>query len=59
MNSCLNCEKIEQEIPLLRLHFKSEDLSICPQCLPILFHKPANLAEKLTGMEPSELVEHV
>ncbi|MGA2490965.1 MAG: hypothetical protein ABSF99_12425 [Anaerolineales bacterium] len=41
------------------MHFKSEDLSICPQCLPILFHKPANLAEKLTGMEPSELVEHV
>lgn len=58
MNTCLNCERPDQEIPLLRMRFLSADVYICPQCLPILIHKPAKLAEKPPGMEPSEPVEH-
>ena len=51
MHTCLNCEKTEQEIPLLRMFYKGAEIYICPQCLPVLIHKPANLAVKLPGLE--------
>jgi hypothetical protein len=51
MNTCLNCEKTEQEIPLLSMRYQEREVYICPQCLPILIHKPANLAGKLPGLE--------
>ena len=58
MNICLNCEKSEQEIPLLRMRYQAEDVYICPQCLPILIHKPEKLAAKLPGMDASRSAEH-
>jgi hypothetical protein len=48
---CLNCGKSEQEKPLLTLKYRGEEFYICPQCLPVLIHKPANLAGKLPGAE--------
>jgi hypothetical protein len=42
------------ERPLLTLKFQTRELSICPQCLPILIHKPYQLAEKLPDFNPSE-----
>ena len=51
MPVCLKCNVSEQEKPLLVLTFKNETLHICPQCLPVLIHKPANLADKLEGAE--------
>ena len=58
MNTCLNCEKTEQKIPLLRMRYQSEDVYICPQCLPILIHKPANLAGKLPSLENIQPPQH-
>jgi hypothetical protein len=49
--TCLNCERTEQEAPLLMLTFKSEAKFICAQCLPTLIHKPHLLVEKLPGMQ--------
>ena len=51
MKTCFNCKKSERMIPLLHLHYREEDIYICPQCLPVLIHKPASLAEKLPGLE--------
>jgi hypothetical protein len=51
MKTCLNCEKTEQEIPLLHIYYQSAEVYICPQCLPILIHKPSSLASKLPGLE--------
>jgi hypothetical protein len=48
---CLNCERTEQEAPLLMLTFKGEAKFICAQCLPTLIHKPHLLVEKLPGMQ--------
>lgn len=48
---CLNCEKTEQEKPLLAMKYQGQEFFICPQCLPVLIHKPANLAGKLSGAE--------
>ena len=53
MKNCLNCGKSEQEVPLLHLTFKGESKHICAQCLPILIHKPQQLADKLPGFVPS------
>lgn len=51
MTTCLNCNVNENEKPLLAMKFQGSEIYICPQCLPILIHKPANLAEKLPGAE--------
>lgn len=58
MNTCLNCKKTEQEIPLLRMRYQQADVFICPQCLPVLIHKPANLREKLPGLENVQPSQH-
>ena len=49
--ACLNCGQTEQERPLLTIKFQGNEIYICPQCLPVLIHKPANLAGKLPGAE--------
>jgi len=52
--TCLNCGTSEQDRPLITLKFQEKDVYICPQCLPILIHKPYQLAEKLPDFTPSE-----
>jgi hypothetical protein len=49
--ACLNCDRTDDQTPLLIMTFKGETKYICPQCLPVLIHKPANLAGKLPGAE--------
>jgi hypothetical protein len=58
MNACLNCARTENEVPLISLKFAGEIKFICPQCLPVLIHKPQNLVEKLPGYEPPDVEEH-
>ena len=58
MKVCLNCQKTEQQIPLIHLHYQGGEIFICPQCLPALIHKPASLAEKLPGLENVQSSEH-
>jgi hypothetical protein len=48
---CLYCERTADEVPLLELEFRQQQHWICPQHLPILIHKPAQLADKLPGAE--------
>lgn len=48
---CLNCGKNSNEIPLLSLEFRGGVYYLCPQCLPVMIHKPQNLAGKLPGAE--------
>jgi hypothetical protein len=50
MNTCFNCDRSEQDVPLLALNFQGRTLRICPQCLPALIHKPHAVAAKLPGM---------
>ncbi len=50
-HTCLNCGRSEQEIPLLTLDYRGQALRICPQCLPLLIHKPERLIGKLPGAE--------
>ena len=50
-NECFYCKITEQEVPLIRLVYRSESLFICPQHLPILIHNPEQLAGILGGTE--------
>jgi hypothetical protein len=58
MNICLNCGKSEEQVPLLQMRYRDAEVFICPQCLPVLIHKPEKLAEKLPGMQPGKPAEH-
>lgn len=55
---CLNCDRSENEIPLMTLAYREESFYICPQCLPVLIHKPQNLAGKLEGADKFTPVNH-
>jgi len=50
--TCLNCGSTEQERPLITVKFQGAEFYICAQCLPILIHKPDQLAGKLPGFQP-------
>lgn len=47
---CLYCERDSNEVPLVNLQYRGEELWICPEHLPILIHKPGQLADKLPGL---------
>lgn len=55
---CLNCGRNSHEIPLLKLEYKGEEYQLCPQCLPVMIHKPQNLAGKLPGAEHFSAANH-
>ncbi len=54
LSYCLYCDRTSDEVPLINLRFKGKELWICPQHFPILIHKPAQLADKLPGLEALE-----
>jgi hypothetical protein len=54
---CLYCDRTSDQVPLLPLIYREKQFWICPQHLPILIHKPAQLAGKLAGAEDFERAE--
>lgn len=48
---CLQCLRSSNEVPLIRLKYRGDNQWICPQHLPILIHKPGQLAGQLPGAE--------
>jgi hypothetical protein len=50
-NTCLVCEQSSAQVPLITIQYQGRDFYICPQHLPILIHKPAQLADRLPGAE--------
>ena len=58
MKTCLNCQKSEQEIPLVTLQYLGQQVHICSQCFPTLIHSPAKLAGKIKGAEKIQPASH-
>jgi hypothetical protein len=56
--TCLNCGRSEQEIPLVLLRYQEHDWYLCPRCLPTLIHQPQKLAGKLPGAENLQPANH-
>ena len=48
---CVYCERDSDQVPLVALRYQEAEMWICPQHLPILIHKPAQLVGKLPGAE--------
>jgi len=49
--SCIACGITEEEVPLIVLTYKGEELRICPQHIPLLIHEPQKLVGKFEGAE--------
>jgi hypothetical protein len=56
--TCINCGRSEQEIPLVVLRYQGKDWHLCPGCLPTLIHQPQKLAGKLPGAENMQPANH-
>ncbi len=52
--TCIFCEEDSNRVPLIAFQFQGSRMWICPQHLPVLIHKPAQLAHKLPGLENLE-----
>lgn len=46
---CLSCDRGDDEIPLAPWRYQGREFWICPDCLPRLIHRRAELAEKLAA----------
>jgi hypothetical protein len=55
---CLQCDRSSVEIPLITLRYQDKEYWICPQHLPILIHKPEQLAAKLPGAANLNFAQH-
>jgi len=55
---CVNCERTVEEVPLVTITHRTGTAYICPQCFPILIHKPHLLVGKLAGAESLHAHEH-
>jgi hypothetical protein len=58
MAACVNCDRTQAEIPLLRLQFKEAGFWLCSGCLPTLLHRPEKLVGRLHGAEHIQPVSH-
>ena len=45
--SCIVCGKTHEEIPVTKFYYKESEFYICPQHIPMLIHKPTELANKI------------
>ncbi len=55
---CLACGQTSEIVPLLTVLFRGQSSWICSQHLPILIHKPEQLANMLPGADKLSPAEH-
>lgn len=55
---CIVCDRNSQQVPILTMQYQENTYWICPQHLPVLIHKPEQLADKLPGLEKLPPAEH-
>lgn len=54
---CLNCHRASDQVPLVGLRYAGQEHWICPQCLPILIHKPERMTA-VAGEWTKNPIEH-
>ncbi len=55
---CLVCQQTSDDVPLITLAYQDGTLWICPQHLPVLIHRPGQLAGILPGAENLAEADH-
>lgn len=58
ISQCFVCNQTQEQIPLINILYRSQQMWICPQHLPMLIHNPQQLAGKLPGAEGMSPAEH-
>ena len=58
LQHCLNCNRSENEIPLVALSYSGKPAFICSHCLSMLIHHPEMLIGKIAGAENIPPAEH-
>ena len=54
--NCIYCERGNNQVPILTLLYKGEQVYICVQHLPILIHEPEKLVAHLPGSDELKTV---
>jgi hypothetical protein len=54
---CLNCKRTSDQVPLLNLKYTGQEYWVCPQCLPVMIHKPERITS-LAGEWTKNPVKH-
>ena len=49
--SCVLCQKLDTELPLIVLSYNDTAYYICPEHMPMLIHQPDALVGKMPGAE--------
>jgi hypothetical protein len=56
--TCLHCDRDNNQVPLLKLKYKDTQFWICTEHLPVLLHRPEELTGKLPDAENLRGVDH-
>jgi hypothetical protein len=51
VKKCIVCNATENEVPIIKLAYKGQELGICPAHIPLLIHNPENLVGVIDGAE--------
>lgn len=49
--ACIVCESDDTQVPLIAVYYRGNQYWICARHVPVLIHKPTDLADKLPGTE--------
>jgi hypothetical protein len=55
---CIHCGRDNSQVPLLVFRYQDSKFRICTEHLPVLLHKPQELAGKLPDAENLHGVDH-
>ncbi len=44
--TCLNCNRSDDQVPLMAWRFQGRPLTVCPDCLPLLIHQREKIMVK-------------
>ena len=50
-STCVACGRSSRDVPLVAFEYRGHPRHICTQHLPVLIHKPEQLAQMLPGAE--------
>ena len=56
--TCVACDRSQEQVPLITITYQNKTLYICPQHLPVLIHNPQMLTGKLPGAENMSPADH-
>jgi hypothetical protein len=51
--TCFNCGRSDEMIPLLVWHYQKRPLIVCSECMPMLIHKWPQTAARLADQPPA------